>query len=340
MDFLIWIFFPLIVSTIQSGIYSLVYSNQRPAPAKNSPKYIVHNRTIHVLLIVGYLCYCTYKSYSRIVTPKTEAEATFYELFEIAPDAPLKAVKKAFRKMSLIYHPDKVGKEGAKRWMGYKNVYDVLQSPTLRYGYDRFGTAIFQLAAPATKDGGVSEAVVTMRQVIQGGLLDRITSFYGPALIGTFILYMINLGATGTYWRIYMLAAGFTIEALVATHASVRLVPFLDLLPFQETQLMRDFIWTIGTGLTQLGPVASALAEPAELAGDVLIRELEVLHKYAALIASNSKLAIRLASEPYLMPNKRVSPRVQNVCQKYAVEAAMQADPVVQQAFREEKKKE
>ena len=66
-------------------------------------------------------------------------EDDFYTLMEISQEAPLAAVKKAYRRLSLRYHPDTAGTGGAEVFQKLLRAYEVLSDSKLRRVYDQEG---------------------------------------------------------------------------------------------------------------------------------------------------------------------------------------------------------
>lgn len=74
------------------------------------------------------------------------AKRDFYEILDIERSADEEAVKKAFRKLALKYHPDRNpgDKVAETKFREASEAYQVLSDPTQRARYDRFGHAAFE----------------------------------------------------------------------------------------------------------------------------------------------------------------------------------------------------
>lgn len=64
-------------------------------------------------------------------------EKTYYQIFQIAPDANIQEINKAYRKLMLKYHPDKNNGKQRKSYAIVKHIYDVLSNPITRAEYDK-----------------------------------------------------------------------------------------------------------------------------------------------------------------------------------------------------------
>lgn len=71
---------------------------------------------------------------------KTKIHTELYDVLEVSPDADIKEIKKAYRKMVLKYHPDKNKNKGAVEiYKKVSNAYEILSDPEKRKIYDEYG---------------------------------------------------------------------------------------------------------------------------------------------------------------------------------------------------------
>jgi molecular chaperone DnaJ len=79
----------------------------------------------------------------------------YYEVLGVARDANEEALKKAYRKLAMKYHPDRNhGDEEAEgRFKELNEAYDVLKDGEKRAAYDRFGHAAFEQGGPGGGGG-------------------------------------------------------------------------------------------------------------------------------------------------------------------------------------------
>jgi molecular chaperone DnaJ len=80
----------------------------------------------------------------------------YYEILGIARDADADAIKKAYRKLALQYHPDRNNgsREAEERFREATEAYEVLRDPEKRAGYDRYGHAAVKGAGAGGGFGG------------------------------------------------------------------------------------------------------------------------------------------------------------------------------------------
>eukprot|EP01036_Dinobryon_divergens_P032264 gene32264-41815_t len=108
---------------------------------------------IHSTLISSAACYLLILFYFRNREQQTfsrfrawsydfklEAKvANYYEVLEVGRQSSTIDIRKAYKKMSKIYHPDKSTGSDTDRFQKIKTAYDVLMDETQRDIYNRFG---------------------------------------------------------------------------------------------------------------------------------------------------------------------------------------------------------
>lgn len=95
--------------------------------------------TSHIVLISLLLCLA-------------RATTDFYKILEVDQDATESQIRKAFRKLSVQYHPDKNpgDRDATKRFQDLNKAFEVLTDPVKRYIYDMYASPIDQ--GTASKD--------------------------------------------------------------------------------------------------------------------------------------------------------------------------------------------
>src|SRR6516225_7946288 len=74
------------------------------------------------------------------------AKRCYYETLSVDRSANDGAIKSAFRKQAMQYHPDRNpgDKDAERRFKELNEAYEVLKDPDKRAAYDRFGHAAFE----------------------------------------------------------------------------------------------------------------------------------------------------------------------------------------------------
>ena len=86
----------------------------------------------------------------------SSTEIDFYELLEVSRDADGAAIKSAYRKLAMKFHPDRNpgDREAEARFKAVGAAYDCLKDPQKRAAYDRFGHAAFEQGGGGFGGGG------------------------------------------------------------------------------------------------------------------------------------------------------------------------------------------
>src|SRR5471030_950657 len=80
----------------------------------------------------------------------------YYEILGVEKGADAEALKKAYRKLAMQYHPDRnAGDKQAKhKFKELNEAYDVLKDDQKRAAYDRFGHQAFEGGGMGGRSGG------------------------------------------------------------------------------------------------------------------------------------------------------------------------------------------
>lgn len=106
------------------------------------------------------------------------AKRDYYEVLGVPHDADAEAIKKAYRKLALQYHPDRNpgDKTAEEKFKELAEAYEVLSDPQKRAAYDEYGHAAFDARARAARAtggfaGGFHDPFEIFREVFGGGSL-------------------------------------------------------------------------------------------------------------------------------------------------------------------------
>ena len=92
------------------------------------------------------------------------AKRDYYEVLGVDKDADAAAIKKAYRKMAIQYHPDKNpgDKAAEENFKEAAEAYEILSDPDKKARYDRFGHA-----GVSGQGGGGFSGGMTMEDIFQ-----------------------------------------------------------------------------------------------------------------------------------------------------------------------------
>jgi hypothetical protein len=162
-----WMFLPNIATTL---VLRFLYSQRILTQPTTPIQAELHTKRIRTLVILSYLFYTVYASLFK-------RPVNFYELLEVRTHSDTEAIRRSFRKLARIYHPDKMGGglKNERFFIDLRRGHDCLVEPVKRMAYDRFGSSVLEW----------TEAI-TLREYFTTGLQNSL-AFYviNPAMFGT-----------------------------------------------------------------------------------------------------------------------------------------------------------
>ncbi|KAJ9479911.1 DnaJ-related protein SCJ1 [Pseudozyma hubeiensis] len=191
---LTWWWFPSFGSTL---LLNLLYSLSilRPPPPTSPHLRNTHIQLSRTIIIVSTLIY-------QLVQSTLSTAPNFYTLLSLPIDVDAEGVRRSFRSLAKLYHPDKISSTTDETiFIALRQAHDVLSNPTLRFAYDRFGPSITTWTATDST-----------RDYLHHGLL-QLVSFYtiNPLLYA--IVGWINGRNDGiSFWRLSTLFSLLAFE--------------------------------------------------------------------------------------------------------------------------------
>jgi len=126
------------VSAAAKGtIYHAACSEKAERMSQKDPWLHTRRKIGYLLILVGWLIFAA-AVYQASQFDYELANFDPYEILQVSYDASAKEIKKKYREMSLVYHPDKpTGNE--KLFMKLTMAYNALTDPTAKYNWEHYG---------------------------------------------------------------------------------------------------------------------------------------------------------------------------------------------------------
>ncbi|KAI0206939.1 membrane associated DnaJ chaperone-like protein [Astrocystis sublimbata] len=328
-----WMFLPnLVTGWVQSIYYGLAIRAGDPRPPPNSPRWQLHRRRIHTLVITLYLLYTIYEADYDL-----QRSGSFYQSLSVPFDATEREIKSRFRRLAALYHPDKVaqGPSTGDFFIHLKTASDTLTDPAQRFAYERFGPDIVYW-----------RNCVTLRDYVWKGLQTTVIPHYAMAAVGLYGLGLLGYLEFGRYWRWVTLLALCAFEAhtvmrprfpaFVETLVNPLLLRFTShapYLPFQVVALARRVAIAIYIAFGQLGPVLQAGRTQEAAAGERALKQnLDRLEQTARLMDVDANRLLELEMAPFA-GDPEIIQDMRSKLKEWLVQNTIRADPMVRDAL-------
>lgn len=352
-----WTFLPdMATRFIQNTYYGLTIRAGSPRPQPGQPRFAEHYRRIYILVVCAYLAFTVYEADWEL----RRAGGDFYSVLGVAPDAPVREIKRRYRQLSAVMHPDKAGGAGpfdADVYIRVQTAHEALSDDVKRFAYDRLGPDVL-----AWRD-----CTVPRDYVMRGAR--GLVGYYGAGALAIYAIPKLGYFQQGVYWR----WVAFASLLLLELHAITRpghpwlltglvnpvLTGFLNpiysfwapalvrppYLPFQAVLLARKLSITLTVALNQVVPYLTAETRGGRLqlrrGGDEAARaarSLDELERVARGVDEDADRMVKTELAPFAGdPNALASLRVK--MQRWLVDNTVRSDPMTRDALQRFKRR-
>lgn len=125
-----WIAWAVVPSFATEWALKALYTIHILSRPSSQQQAVQQSARVRACLVGGYLVWLVYSNIAK-------QEPSAYRLLGIDLDCNAEQIKRAFRKLAMIYHPDKVGPQGERFFIALRRSHDVLSDPVKRFAYDR-----------------------------------------------------------------------------------------------------------------------------------------------------------------------------------------------------------
>ncbi|KAG0347297.1 hypothetical protein BG004_008039 [Podila humilis] len=259
-----WAILPsFVTNVIQSIWYSFKYPvNSAAKPAAGTPKYRRHYNRIYCAVVLAYLAY-TIIEVDRS-TPINAYDMLDLDFHHFSP----KQLRTNFRKASLMYHPDKVGQQGAETFVSIRASHEILVDPVTRSAYDRFGPHM--LSCSGCK---------TTKDFVNNGLTSFYTFYFGSGIV-LVIMSVLGKGQFARYWRFIVLFGMAALElSMILRPTPIRILSFImpHRVTFEQVAILHQVFISTFIAISQIGPILVPSNESERGSVKDLLARLEML---------------------------------------------------------------
>lgn len=344
---------------IQSTYYGLTIRAGSPRPQPGQPRFAEHYRRIYILVVCAYLAFTVYEADWEL----QRSGGDFYRVLGVAPDAGTREIKRRYRQLSALMHPDKAGGAAAAAagpfdpevYIRVQTAHEVLSDDVKRFAYDRFGPDVL----------GWRGCTVARDYVVRGAR--NLAGYYGAGALAMYAFPRLGYFQRGVYWRWLAFAALLLLEAHAVTRPAhpwllTRLVnPALALLwapgaaaaahppylPFQAILLARKLSITLSVALNQVVPYLTAETRGGRLQlggaaggddGARAARSLDELERVARGVDDDADRVVKMELAPFA-GDPQVLAGLRDKMRRWLVDNTVRSDPMTRDAMQRFKRR-
>lgn len=272
------------------------------------------------------------------------------------PDASAREIKKRYRQLSALMHPDKstgLTAFDVDLYIRVQTAHETLTDDARRFAYDRFGPDIL-----------FWKECTVVRDYVMRGARDLV-GYYGVGAAALYVFPKLGYFSQGVYWRWLAFAALLVFEVHTITRAAhpwfldALVNPFLvrvanpvlafwapgfahpPVLPFQAVALARKLSITLTIALNQVVPFLTADTR----GGRVQIKKqgtdeaktrqsLEELEKMLALVHEEARRMVQMEVTPFAGSPQAMDMLRQKI-KRWLMDNTVRSDPMTRAAINQ-----
>lgn len=324
-----------------------------PRPQPGQQRFAEHYRRIYILVVCAYLLFTIYEADWEL----QRSGGDFYSVLGVAPDAAVRDIKKRYRQLSAVMHPDKLKGPGAAAYdadmyVRVQMAHETLSDETRRFAYDRFGPEMLRWRECSVP-----------RDFVMRGAKD-VLGYYGVGALAIYALPKLGYFQQGMYWRWVAFASLLVFELHTITRPSHPwfltallnplitrgLNPVLSFwapslvhpayLPFQAVALARKLSITLTIALNQVVPylTADTRGGRVQLArrGTEEARakqSLDELEKMVHSVDENATRAVKMELAPFA-GDPRLLENLRDKMRRWLVDNTVRNEPMTRDALQ------
>lgn len=245
LPFISWSFLPQILTKIAlRGLYDM-HIIARPSTSIQAQS---HARRVQAMVIVSYLVYTVYATVFR-------RDPNYYEILGVPLDCDGDDIRRSFRRLARIYHPDKTAgrQQDQLFFIEIRKAHDALNDSLKRTAYDRFGPSVLE-----------KRNLITERELFLHGFQSSLGFYLVHPISHGFVNWLSGRKAI-TYWlvNLYIIVLASEFSLIMGT----RRWDGFGLLP--ATMTAHDLVASLHSAYTalilassHLGPLLPTLRNP------------------------------------------------------------------------------
>ncbi|WWC66262.1 uncharacterized protein I206_100163 [Kwoniella pini CBS 10737] len=322
---LLWSFLPAQITHQILPYLSSFLPNVFPTSPRGSPTYLRNYRIAFTGVICTYLAYTLYKGENS-----QSSTEDYYALLGVSKQVDEDGLKRAYRNLSRLYHPDRAGSGDDSIFILIRRAYETLNDPIKRYAYDRFGPQIIDWKAASIRE-----------YIITG--LNHSVGFY--IISGAIMLALSLLGKAreGSYWRhtLFCLLLLSELHLILSSTSSLplfssipkvidKIFPILSAPQFIQIAFLHRIFTTISIAINQLTNVW--YPSPTKTTDEDWIKVVSMLRQLEmeSITSFQSEILPLLSSgNP-----KNVEILIKNNMEDILVERSISSHPQIRQVYQ------